>query len=75
LRFHFEQYEIADAALVQTPGRAQSRDASSDDHDRDALPAGGCVERGAIAETVTSGESVVHEAAGDGAIGFSRKAD
>src|SRR5581483_10788907 len=33
LRIHFQKDEISKAALVQSPGRAQARNASSNDHD------------------------------------------
>ncbi len=62
-RFHFEQHEIAETALVQVPGGAQARHAAADDDDRNFDLALGGGERDAIAQTMAERERVVDEAA------------
>ena len=75
LRLHFEQHEIAEAALVQAPRRAQAGHAAADNHDRNAQLLRRRAKRRAIAQPVAQRKRIVDEPAGDRAIGFAPQAD
>src|SRR5258708_3765994 len=73
LRFHFQQHEIAYAALVETPGSAEPCDAAADDHNGNAdLP---CrrAKRSMVAKPMAVSERIVNKAAGNHPIGFTRQ--
>src|SRR5579872_753749 len=70
LLFHFEQYEIAEAAFIQMPGGAQARHSAAHDHDRNFDLPLGRGERNAIAQAMTQGKRIVDETAGDGPVGL-----
>ncbi len=72
---HFQQNEVVEAALVETPGGGQTRDAAAynDDGNFDAAFRGG--ELCPIAQLMSGAVAVIDEAAGNGAIRLARESD
>src|ERR1700741_424141 len=75
LLIHFEQDEIAEAPFLQSPGGAQAGYAAAHDDQRVFLNFPGNRKYHAVAQLMAHLEGIIHEAAGDRAIGFQRKAD
>ena len=72
---HFEQNEIPEPALIESPCSRKSGDASSDDHDWDSDGLSRTRERRPIAQPVAQQVAVIDEAASDGSIRFACKSD
>jgi hypothetical protein len=75
LGFHFEQYEIAKAALGQAPRGAQAGHPPAHNHDREFFDARGFRECCMVANAVPGGERVVDEAASDAPFAFRGEPD
>jgi hypothetical protein len=72
---HFEQDEVAEAALIEPPGGGKPRDAAPNNDDRNFDAAFRWGEVCAIAKLVTWAVAIIDEAAGNGTIGLGREAD
>ena len=65
LLIHFEQDEIGEAALAQTPGGAQASDPTANDDNRNFFDALWRGERGVVAEEMAHLERIVDESSLD----------
>src|SRR5262249_32523501 len=75
LLIHFEQNEILEATLVQSPGGAETCNAPANNHDSTLLLPDAGREGAAITKFVPQLERIVDKASPDRTIAFDRKPD
>src|SRR5580700_10998604 len=75
LGIHFEEDEIGEAAFLEAPGRAETRNAATNDNDWKFFCALRRRKGNAIAQEMAHLEGIVDERACDGTIRFERESD